>query len=97
MRVLSEFGEGRLSHAARVIRATLRSKSLMFAIGFHYETGTEVEVMVRCHERVLAGGSIITKKESDRVIRGLAELLAWTPPLEFGEVDPVSPSNGLIS
>ena len=51
---------------------------------------TEEDVLLRCHEGLMAGASAFTEQESDWVIRRLAELLAWTPP-EFGEVDSPSP------
>jgi hypothetical protein len=47
---------------------------------------TEEDVLLHCHDRLMAGASAFTKQEADWVIRRLAELLAWTPP-EFGEMD----------
>ncbi len=47
---------------------------------------TEEDVLLRCHDGLMAGASVFTEQESDWVIRRLAELLAWTP-LEFGDVD----------
>ena len=47
---------------------------------------TEEDVLLRCHEGLMAGASVFTEQESDWVIRRLAELLTWTPP-EFWEVD----------
>ena len=51
---------------------------------------TEEDVLLRCHEGLMAGASAFTEQESDWVIRRLAELLAWIPP-EFGEVASPSP------
>jgi hypothetical protein len=51
---------------------------------------TEEDVLLRCHDGLMAGASVFTEQESDWVIRRLAELLAWAPP-EFGEVDSPSP------
>jgi len=51
---------------------------------------TEENVLLRCHEGLMAGASAFTEQESDWVIRRLAELLAWAPP-EFGEGDSPSP------
>ncbi len=45
---------------------------------------TEEDVLLRCHDGLMAGASSFTGQESDWVIRRLAELLAWTPPA-FGE------------
>ncbi|MCX7169062.1 MAG: ATPase with chaperone activity [Proteobacteria bacterium] len=51
---------------------------------------TEEDVLLRCHDGLMAVASVFTEQESDWVIRRLAELLAWTPP-EFGEVASPSP------
>ena len=51
---------------------------------------TEEDVLLRCHDGLMAGASVFTEQESDWVIRRLAELLAWAPP-EFGEGDSPSP------
>lgn len=47
---------------------------------------TKENVLLRCHEGLMAGTATFTEQESDWVICRLAELLAWTPPV-FGEVD----------
>ena len=52
---------------------------------------TEEDVLLRCHDGLMAGASVFTEQESDWVIRRLAELLAWTP-LELGEA--ASPYSG---
>lgn len=51
---------------------------------------TEEDVLLGCHDGLMAGASVFTEQESDWVIRRLAELLAWTSP-KFGEVDSPSP------
>ena len=52
---------------------------------------TEEDVLLRCHEGLMAGAPVFTAQESEWVIRRLAELLAWTP-LELGEA--ASPYSG---
>ncbi len=52
---------------------------------------TEEDILLRCHDGLMAGASVFTEQESDWVIRRLAELLAWTP-LELGEA--ASPYSG---
>jgi hypothetical protein len=52
---------------------------------------TEEDVLLRCHEWLMAGAPVFTAQESEWVIRRLAELLAWTP-LELG--DAASPYSG---
>jgi len=47
---------------------------------------TEQEVLVRCHQGLLADASDFTENESEWVILRLAELLGWTPP-KFGDGD----------
>jgi len=42
------------------------------------------EVLVRCHHGLLADASNFTERESDWIIRRLAELLGWTP-LDAGD------------
>jgi hypothetical protein len=49
------------------------------------ENFSEQEVLRHCHQGLLADASNFTAKESDWVIRRLAELLGWTP-LELGDV-----------
>ena len=44
------------------------------------ENFTEQEVLVRCHQGLLADASGFTENESEWVILRLAELLEWTPP-----------------
>lgn len=44
------------------------------------EDFSERKVLVRCHQGLLADGSTFTERESDWIIRRLAELLEWTPP-----------------
>ena len=48
------------------------------------------DVLLRCHDGLMAGASPFTKPEADWVIRRLAELLAWTPA-ELGDVDSPCP------
>jgi hypothetical protein len=52
---------------------------------------TEEDVLLRCHDGLMAGASVFTEQESEWVIRRLGELLAWTP-LELGEA--ASPYSG---
>lgn len=47
---------------------------------------TKNDILLRCHEGLMAGAAALTEQESDWVICRLAELLAWAPP-EFGKVD----------
>ncbi len=51
---------------------------------------TEEDVLLRCHDGLMAGASAFTKQEAGWVIRRLAELLAWTPA-EPGETDSPDP------
>jgi len=44
------------------------------------ENFTEQEVLVRCHQGLLADASGFTENESEWVILRLAELLGWTSP-----------------
>jgi hypothetical protein len=51
---------------------------------------TEEDVLLRCHDGLMAGAQVFTAQESEWVIRRLAELLGWTPP-EPGETDSPDP------
>ena len=51
---------------------------------------TEEDVLLRCHDGLMAGASAFTKQEADWVIRRLAELLAWMPA-ELGDVNSPCP------
>ena len=53
-------------------------------------TLTEGDVLLRCHEGLMAGASELTGQEADWVIRRLAELLAWMPA-ELGDVNSPCP------
>jgi hypothetical protein len=41
---------------------------------------SEMEVLRRCHQGLLADAAVISASESDWVIYRLAELLCWAPP-----------------
>lgn len=43
------------------------------------EDFSEQEVLVRCHQGLLADASNFTERESAWIVRRLAELLGWTP------------------
>lgn len=57
------------------------------------ENFPEQEVLMRCHQGLMADASNFNEKESAWIVRRLAELLEWSPP-EIGDAAGMSVSGG---